>query len=711
MRISNIFVLIILALGFSCTKREKPRTILSLWSQNISQSTPVVDRKLASSKNQCFNEIYSVQTLKEEVKDLESKYFPSEEINGYWKHLNLAELPHPQALFLKLFGDKIGDLAKPDRIDYSSCADLPCVINKVYGKEDSPNGYVHYIWFLKFGHMLSFDNDVYSETPGRPGTYKGQEIAFERFLFKDEELFHFWRASYLVKAPFTALPHMKEVQRVPQNYDVKLNGSKVCGLAYTTGTLLLMDCGLDTSKTKYGSLTWTLLHELGHQVDSHNGLGSKNIYSSKDQSYLDLVGFLPLKEYMENGQLVSKWEMKPGALAVTDYARQSPVENFAESISLFRINGVETKKNMSPGQWNFTSKKFYNDKSFIPESLMESWIQEKSSLINSNILKSIVSCAENATVPMLSCINSSLQDSSNEIRASISASQPEACDTFKEDNQRERWNSAYTKYSTPRVEKYLDIVQKDKNSIALMTDLMGEIPSLNLAKDSYVACYGKTPMEDCYREEFLIRIRDKVNGLNLAGDAFLAIEELLLSQHPFEETKDRVQESYHQIVMGQTVNAKISAGRLWNKCTTGPQDDDVPPSGKLFKVYGGYMVSSVFNCINLGLKSSISEAIEQITYAGYKVEDKNEEKILYDFILSKLTEALLEKYEKARNDEVKVSANYYYGVSFYAPTKRVNQEQCINHFVNQIKFEPLYNLKKDLYSDLLKKGYCSKYAP
>src|SRR5690606_12112734 len=176
MRKINLIPLLILGVVASCS-RKQPESLLTKWSHKVAKESSF-DRVIASSslkQQQCFKDIFDVQTLKKEVAELEKKYAGGEKVSGTWKHLDLSSLPIPQANFLKTYGDKIGDLKNPESIDYSGCEDVPCIYNRIYKKDNHVAGYVHYLWYLKLGNMLSADNDDPDQASKEDGNYNKKE--------------------------------------------------------------------------------------------------------------------------------------------------------------------------------------------------------------------------------------------------------------------------------------------------------------------------------------------------------------------------------------------------------------------------------------------------------------------------------------------------------------------------------------------------------
>ena len=117
-------------------------------------------------------------------------------------------------------------------------------------------------------------------------------------------------------------------------YIVALN-PLIIGLAYSNGYVIMQDLCLGLyGDNEAGSFYESVLHELTHQLDYHEGRKLRKTYRSQEKDYLDVSYFL-LKEFRDdNGRTVRQWEHKPGIKLVSSYAGTSPAENFAETIAL-----------------------------------------------------------------------------------------------------------------------------------------------------------------------------------------------------------------------------------------------------------------------------------------------------------------------------------------------------------------------------------------
>ncbi len=406
MKKTNTLILLTLLAGVGCTKKS-PETLISKWSSPDSQ-VDVVERKLASGTDgQCLQDMYSLDTLKSQVKSLERNFSNAPKVNGTWKHLDLSGLPVPQANFLKSYGDAIGDLRNPDSIDYSMCDDVPCIFNRIYGKENDVAGYVHYLWYLRFGNMLSADNKSPSQSSKNAGEYNGKIHPLSSYLYTDNELYAFWRLSLMLKPPHTNLSYLKEVQHVPRGERFEGDYKAACGLAFSTGFILLNDgCLTLRQNPDEGYLYHAVTHELSHQIDFQEGRGTRLFYRSHKQDYLDLAGMF-LKEFVnEKGENVRQWEHKPGIKLVTSYAGGNPQENFAESVAVFRVEGDQTKSAITSDHYNFVSRDYYQGRAFHREALSQIWIDTYAQDTSNSVFKAVVDCSKEKSSPRSSYFKS-----------------------------------------------------------------------------------------------------------------------------------------------------------------------------------------------------------------------------------------------------------------------------------------------------------------
>jgi hypothetical protein len=740
MKKNNYLFFIAVMILASCSRKE-PQTLLSRWSPtSLKQEFSFLERKLASAEGSCMEEAFNLETLKAEVREAEKKFPTETTVQGQWKHLDLSTLPIPQANFLLQFGDKIGDLKDPGRIDYSSCQDVPCIINKIYNKNDHVAGYVHYLWYLKFGTMISADNLVpYSNAllPPQgskiPGQYNGEEIPFEDFLFDQKELLGFWRLSHVLEAPYLNLPDFKEIQRIPRNK--KLIGDAhagSCGLAYSEGWILLTDgCLTFSYKLDFGSSFFTsVAHEMSHQLDFFEGKGSKELYRSKKQ---DFMLFTQNRvEYKDaDGKTVMNWKPNPELKVVTGYARTNPVENFAETMAYYRLKGDFTKGHISKEQYTFFGETYFDSKEFTSSGLLKIWINENSNELSNLVLKSVIDCSKSKNTlkssyfkgvkfsqpimpDMLNCISNGADVASSFLRGKILSREPEGCTVLADMGFKKIWDDEIKNYLASAYNEKLSEAAKDKNYLARIQQYYADVSNPTLARNSYISCYGNKNEEECFDIEIKKSAYDKASSLKLSPDQTIEMTEMYVNFHEFDDIKKETQEFYKKLADSNLQSIKTETESLWNVCQNTAQNDSGKPKGSFFQI-DGYMVSSFYNCLNANIPDITKALIRNFSVNGHKLEYPNEEGLLVDFTLPLVANILKDIYVSEKANEKKKAEELITKdseetrkrilgdlswVKDILNMKKVESD-CKKQALQFISFNPLFHLREELFSDYI----------
>lgn len=734
MKKNNLLILLALA-SVGCSKSKDYPTLLSELEKQ-SQDEQIVERKLANlAPDKCMKDVFSLDMLKAEIKGIEKQYLSGTKVTGKWKHLNLEELPIPQANFLKAHGSRLGDLNNTNAFDYSDCKDLPCVINKIYGKPDSIAGYVHYLWYLKMGNYLTAHNTVYggSYRDIIPGTYNGKEFAVSAYLWSEDELYAFWRLSHMIKAPHTQLKALTEIQRVPRGEYYGFMSNYTCGLAWSHGLISLQDGCLPTGSDLYpGTFYESVLHELTHQVDYHEGRKNQKTYRSGDQDYLDVSGFF-LKEYKDDtGKMVRQWEHKPGTKLVTSYAGTSPAENFAETIAHFRVNGTVAKTMVSTAHWDYTSKNYFNNKHFDKTELIDNWIGHQKSLIAQLAFKAVGNCSKSTQafastyfkktdflVPllpaMINCLGVKATEISKEVQAKIKVTDPDGCQVLSDYNSRSAWEPILKPEFISLMNKYLNELKADKTYFAKVEAFHNEIPKREMANQAFLSCSDINTEEACYEEGVLRLALEKIAPLNLPAAHAQDLAELYLSSHPLEETRQNLNSYYKSFVASNKAQIDLEANDAWEKCSALPISDELPPTGNHFTVTDGYMVSSIYNCINIEFPDSAKSLVRNMAVGDLKVQHPKEELILHDEVVPELKKSFSALYVKKKEREGKAVLEYiemdngklrkqqiedFSWVKDVLNTENINQD-CQKNALSKISFPLRYQLKNVVFSSLV----------
>lgn len=739
MRKNNNFLFLLLILGVSCSKRT-PESLITKWENKIEKDVSIHRAFASSPDGQCFKNIFTVDSLKAEVKALEKKFSAAEKVKGSWKHLNLAKLPVAQANFLKSYGDKLGNLKDKDSIDYSGCNDVPCIFNKIYKQDEHVAGYVHYLWYLKLGHLLSADNMVPDQKSATPGTYNEKEFLLSDYLYSDKELFGLWRLTHMLKAPHTTLKYLKEVQRVPRGQSFEGYSSSTCGLASSTGWILLNDGCLTVygGQMDTGYLYQAVTHEINHQIDYEQGRGGRSFYRSQKQDYLDVSG-LYLNEYVDaDGKQVRQWAHKPGIKLISGYAGTSPAENFAESLALFRVEGDHARKSITADHFGFVSKEYYGTRSFETEALFKSWIKDYDIEIGKLVFKSFVDCnAEKGstkstyfkasdfstpTLPgMLNCLANSGKEIAESFKTKISLNEPDGCLAMNNYTHKDKWPTLIKEHLKKSFDKYLIDLQNDKDYLARIQNYYAELNDKTIAREAYISCYGESNEESCYADEIQKKAFSKASVLNLSSEQTQEMAEMYVSFHPYSIIQEEVRISYKNFVASNLELIREESSKIWDGCSSINQNDAEKPTGNLFQVGSGYMISSMYNCLNATIPDGVKHVVRSLEVSGAKLENAKEELILLaevkphviswlqeNYLVEKQTE-LARSLDAIEKDQGRVRREL---LSDFSWVKNVLDSDkilidCKREGYEKLAFKPLYHLNSDLFSDYVGNKSCA----
>ena len=677
----NSLILLPFMILISCSRSKNSPYLFTHLEEKGRTDQGVTQRAVANiDGTKCLKDVFSVDLLKSEIKELEKKFSSGTKLSGRWKHLNFSDLPIPQANFLKTYGDKIGDLNNPNAFDYSGCKDVPCLFNKIYGKDDHVAGYVHYLWYLKMGNLLAATNKVHdSKSQSKPGIYNGKTFAVSSYLYRDKELYGFWRLLMMMREPHTNLSAFTEIHRVPQgeSFDfvveerAKGGGGlgETCGLAYSSGIVILQDLCLGLyDDWENGNFYESILHEFSHQVDYDQGRKLRKSYRSTEQDYLDISYFF-LKEYKdESNQTVRQWEHKEGIKLVSSYSGTSPAENFAETLSHFRVDGSQTKKSISDEHWDFVSKNYYSNKSFENKILMKQWVGEKSSFLAQAAFRAVSECSNSTQVyastyfqkndfasvlvpSMLNCLGAKAQDASAEIMSQIKVNDPDGCKVLTSSEANTEWNPLVKRELLAAMDKYLIELKSDAKYFAKIQGFIDEIPDRTIANQAYLSC--ATPDREllCYEETVLKFSIEKLGPLNLPSGHADDLAKLYLNGHPLDETKQYLRGYYKSFVASHKAQITTEALEVWNKCSAGSPQDDATPAGTKFSIGDGYLVSSIYNCLNSEFSEAVRLIVQNLAVGGVSVQHPKEEIILNEEVSPELQKALMNIYLEMRGSE------------------------------------------------------------
>lgn len=739
----SCFILGLILLG-ACSKPQDKRSsklLLDLWVKRESPVSQILERKLAAEgAEECMSDAFTEETLKAEIASIEKKYAKEKKMIGYFGDINLEDLPVPQATFLKKYGESFGDHSGKASADYRGCTDAPCVINKVYGQDSGVEGYAIYIWYLRVGNLLAIDNTrtIYvpiADKPGfsRPeianGKYQGAERDFKDFLFSKDELYGFWRLSHMLQPPFTTLAKLKRIERIPIGHEIEGQTGNVCGLASSSGWIQLNDGCLTLNKDlDTGYFYQATNHELAHHVD----FSLKSV--SQSEKLLTISGWSKKEETVDNKVTVT-FSILPNTKFVTGYAMSNPRETFAESLSLFLHDGDLTHANTSPSFYSTIKKDFYNDQGHKIDDIIDRIVTENSAKFLKETIDMTANCLEPEgilgqskyfngvqfaeKIPDLikNCMGLKAEALEAAMMASAKVHEPMGCLITKVKlNGRSKLQKAWKEMIVNQIDYSYQKMKGDSQYLARIKSFYEQVSEDKGPGTVYVSCYAESDEKSCFDMKLKALAEKRVEKLKVTDAQFKEMVKLYIQNFEFLSVKSSVQENYSNFLKGQASVLLSASSELWESCIALKADDSERPTGTIFNVGEGYLVSSSYNCINAALPEKIKSVIRQFDLDGERVKDGKEELILTHMATPIIIEELKTLLSDSAYEEKKKIDNYIkeskeslraglkkdltWATSFVDNNKIIND--CKARGLKDISFEPLYHQKKSVMDPLLK---------
>lgn len=746
----NNYTLLLLILFFSmaCSKQKAPLSLAASWQNKNLNSNNELVRSIASTAQteQCVGDFFKAETLKKEVADYESR-ITGRAVNGYWKHLDLSTLPIPQANFLKKYGDKIGDLANPESIDYTACTNLVCIFNKIYNQDENKiAGYVHYLWYLKFGHYLSLDNHVPDQKSPTPGIYNDVPVELSSYLYDESELYGFWRLTHILKEPYTSLANLREIQRIPRKANLEGYGEGVCGLALGDQHIRLADGCVNVlaSDKDRGFLYIGVIHEMSHILDyseARKANNYSNTYRSYQQDYLDLVGFTKEEYRDESGQLFSRWNLPADAKTIRAYAAGNPLENFADSLAYYRYDGDEAKRKLSDKQYAWIGSQYFRGKSFDRPSQMNGFLNKYKASFAGEIFSRVLECQttnanyksyylqsrdfNSVVIPTkkLNCLSHRAESMAKKLTAKVQTYELEGCSTIKPYAEKKKWDELVKNMLKGSISSYMNKFLRDPGFLERANVFKNVLESRDMANEAILQCYNGNTQEDlsaCYNKKIITITTNKAQELGIPEGEIKDLVDLYAASFSYEDVSEKLFLSYRSILESNQEMLRFETENLWNMCLSMSHSDDEKHVGQKFTPTKGYMVSSLFNCLNINIPDAIGSIVKGLEYEGERIRHPKEELIFYELINYRLI-GLLRSYHEAaleleRKDFPSIFASFSgeikeYLLSDFYWVKNLKDRSsiissCKMESLKKINHLPLYFTKKDAFGEMLEKELC-----
>ncbi len=743
MKKNNYFLLTLCLLSFvACTKEKVLPSLASSWQSKYLFTENTQIRKVASAEKgvMCFEDKFNSASLQKEVADYEHRITGSP-VKGSWRHLDLAKLPIPQANFLKGFGMKIGDVGKLDSINYDGCSTLPCIFNRIYQRDEfDVAGYVHYLWYLKFGNYLSLDNDVPDQS-GIPGTYNNKQFDMADYLFSNDELYGLWKITHMLQAPYTSLSNLYVVQRIPSTEIIEGRRENVCGAASTLGTIRLNhNClRIDPKDKNQGQLYVDVIHEISHMLDLLQSKDSD--FRSFHQDYLDLVGFLMGEFADKYGKIHRGWELKKDTGTVSGYAAFSPAEHFAETLAHFRSNGDKTKAKIDKSLFDWVSSNYFHNQTYDKSGNRARFLQNYETLFSNDVLSKIVSCfstdqnfpsryfspsdfsQKSISPKIINCMGFEAEEIAKRLTAHVQLNDPDGCKTLDTKEDRLLWDTSVKVSLKKQFTFYLQELTKDPQYLANIQNFNATLKKRAIANQAIFECYqGSTldNLKNCYEEKAMFQSKSEALQLRFSQAQAQDMANLYLTTHPYVRVSADLFLAYRTFLSSHDSLVGKESENLWKMCLNSNHSDDFKPTGSLFAPRKGYLVSSIYNCLNAQIPTTLKGIVRAVTLDGEKIKHPVEEQIMLEFLAPRVNERLYTLHEKAMEEEGRNLAAQFSKISAglrsnlisdfswaktLSDSKKVD-EDCLSQGITQMTYLPLFHLKREAYSQMILSGPC-----
>ncbi len=673
------------------------------------EAPPLIAYKKAETKfrsiatgdsRKCFRDLFTVENLKREVQELEAAR-DTNRISGNWNHLDLATLPTPAAEFLLKFGIQLGDGTQ----DRGSCDNVPCLFNQVYGTPDGIAGYVHYIWFLRTGVYLAADNMVPNQVSPTPGSYNGISHPLSAYLFEKDELYAFWRLSRMMVVPHSNLTYLKEIQRVPKGQNMEGAASTTCGLAYSQGWINLNDgCLISYPQSDSGYVYSSVIHELTHQLDFEDGKRfNAGIYRSHREDYLALTGFELLEYQNSSGETVRQWNLKPDARVVSAYGSGSPQESFAELLAYFRTEGDNTKTKVSAETFEL-ARGYYEGKSFEHEEIQKRWLKKASLSSAKDLLQNLLNCNDSE------CESLTLDLMVDDELGKIRSQDPDGCSVLSNP----LIGQTFPQKLKTAMEEVSDTFQSGRQMRQVILENFDVIMNPLVSYESFFACHDSGSV--CYENKILEKKASELESYGESAEVLLSVYKEVF---PFQNVHDEVTGFYHSLLASREGIMKRKADELWESCKQIPLSDSQPPIGNEYVVREGYMVSSVYNCLNRGFMSGLHASLDAIKLQEFSPRNPEERAFILSLMRPVFVRIFDDQLRSGRGSErrnrdafVAQYSKWVYDTMrsnrYWMPRGRPDQltieAACKDAAVKLIGNPVYFHLKKELFKDLLEKS-------
>lgn len=665
------------------------------------------DRLPAKSDISCLKDNFNITFFKKEIFKLESELNLSVDKRGSFAHLNYSDLPAASILFLEQFSQKSTDKFFEDKkhfqknikkesfgelgavYDFSSCTDIPCLINVVYKSPEGISGYFTYYWYLKMGHLLSFDNLIQGQKSDQGSVYyKDAKHKFEDYLWKEQEFHDFFVAQHYMPESFVNLSNLRVVERTPSIMGIENIGPLTAGVASSAGYIIFRkgESSYGTYSNQ-GATVFGIVHEYAHIYEYLYQINNKE-YLSNTKKWLDTKKWKKLFFNRKDGSSTYQWKSDDRIDSfVSRYASSSPAEHFAESIRYYSLDPQLFYSKSTPSEFSII-KEVFGELEFDSKK-----IKEKLSLdLKMNLIKDIREIEINCKSLSNNCIQEKTQIALKSHIEILKESDYFACQAF-EDSEVE---NDVIDYASANVSSF---IQKWKpKDYKITEDLKAEVGFLY-----YLECSSDDDTKSCYNEKISSYLSTFLSDENTQIENDLI--ELFKSKNNFTQIQSKVYKKYSNalVVLAPYYMEEVQSIMLECK-SVAEKSNEAYLSGD-FSSGEIFIKPSVINCIN---QSDLVNRVLQASNSEFPVGDVElnylskllKAKIQQTLSQTFLNQAQIEKISTLNvieSGEASVTNKIIFNLDWVRPydDKIKLMASCISKLRGENSLKLVYHLEKD----------------
>ncbi len=583
-------------------------------------------REIASSSEfSCKEDRFSIQAIKRQINIIQSKLVKTHKMTGEWKGIKLQNLYPTEALYLSEYGKEVGQFNR--QYNFSTCGDLPCIINKVYGDKSEKAGYISYYWFLKTGTILSSSNVIPNQKTERSGFYQKTEVAYNDYLFTQEQLKKFYVMALSLPEKFLHNPLLRSIHKVPNNYPIEgLAAKRSCMTSLPTGQIILTDRCMEKIKGKNGFFT-NLTQQMASFIDQTVGKDIAKTSISNSHLWKDFSGWFSSEGFnTSNGDYYLKWNRDQSE--GVSQTGMNPSQQFTKLASLYRYDPTTFSNTVSSGVKDFFASEVFSNQMYDPEGLylnftkesIQTWSHKESEVWTYCFSKNKDYVSELRGLATLSgdsrlfnCANEKATEFVSEQILSLKKNHYEGCNFFNK--------VSYDQYS----KKFLQTLKNfiDERILIMKLDLAKfkeQVVMANKAKMSllsnldptniYLTCYKKDNAQKCFSNHIRTSLSNKLNATGVS----IPYKNQLLSDisklFSFYDIKDRAESLAKNFSIPYYSKLSSSANGLWNSCKNeSTSRTDQLNNDLTFTGQHQYISAALLNCVNKNLNSLVHNIV------------------------------------------------------------------------------------------------------